>query len=109
MRLLEKQADIDVAELQTMRDDKESYLVHAFTNYIKCLYHGDLHDLRIFRLTSLWFDNSTDEWVNKQMKVQDRQYYAKDETFSTVLFDLEKVSPVTMQNVLLSKIFFHFI
>jgi hypothetical protein len=38
-------------------------------NYLKCVRSGDKQDLRVFRLTSLWFDNASHPAVNKEMKV----------------------------------------
>uniref|UniRef100_K1QG16 Serine-protein kinase ATM n=1 Tax=Magallana gigas TaxID=29159 RepID=K1QG16_MAGGI len=56
---LSKQSEIDQSELDAMGEDRERYLKQAVQNYIKCLKHGDKHDIRLFRLVSLWFSNPT--------------------------------------------------
>lgn len=58
-RTLSKQSEIDQSELDAMGEDRERYLTQAVQNYIKCLKHGDKHDIRLFRLVSLWFSNPT--------------------------------------------------
>lgn len=58
-RTLSKQSEIDQSELDAMGEDRERYLRQAVQNYIKCLKHGDKHDIRLFRLVSLWFSNPT--------------------------------------------------
>lgn len=58
-RTLSKQSEIDQSELDAMGEDRERYLKQAVQNYIKCLKHGDKHDIRLFRLVSLWFSNPT--------------------------------------------------
>lgn len=58
-RTLSKQSEIDQSELDAMEEDRERYLRQAVQNYIKCLKHGDKHDIRLFRLVSLWFSNPT--------------------------------------------------
>ena len=69
LRTLEKQSAIDEQELEDMKEDKNTFLLKAVENYIKCLKCGDQHNLRVFRLTSLWFNNAGIEQVNKMMKV----------------------------------------
>ncbi|XP_062590469.1 serine-protein kinase ATM-like isoform X2 [Saccostrea cucullata] len=58
-RTLSKQSEIDQSELNAMEEDRWRCLKQAVQNYIKCLKHGDKHDIRIFRLVSLWFSNPT--------------------------------------------------
>ena len=72
MRTLEKQRLIDEAELQSLATDKDHFLKCALSTYLKCLQIGDRHDLRVFRIMSLWFDNSNDAQVNKTMQVGSR-------------------------------------
>ncbi|KAL3883922.1 hypothetical protein ACJMK2_030148 [Sinanodonta woodiana] len=68
LRTLEKQSEIDQAELKAMLEDRTQFLLKAVKNYIKCLGCGDQHNLRIFRLTSLWFSNAGNEEVNKMIQ-----------------------------------------
>ena len=68
-RTLEKQRLIDEKELSTMEKDRDDFLKVAIRNYFQCLQCGDRHDLRIFRLTSLWFNNSSAGKVNKIFQV----------------------------------------
>ncbi len=67
--MLEKQRIIDEHELSQMKEDKECFLEQAVENYLKCLQSGERHNLRVFRLTSLWFDNSGSVEINKMIKV----------------------------------------
>ncbi len=69
VRMLEKQRIIDEHELSQMKEDKECFLEQAVENYLKCLQSGERHNLRVFRLTSLWFDNSGNVEINKMIKV----------------------------------------
>ncbi|XP_033740359.1 serine-protein kinase ATM-like [Pecten maximus] len=63
--ILNKQSKIDRQEIATLEDDKGRFLVTAVENYIRCLKAGDRHDLRVFRLTSLWFSNNTNQEINE--------------------------------------------
>ncbi|XP_041351980.1 serine-protein kinase ATM-like isoform X2 [Gigantopelta aegis] len=65
LRTLEKQSKIDEQEVVTMEEDRNTFLEKAVGNYIKCLKLGDKHDLRVFRLTSLWFENASSDVVNQ--------------------------------------------
>ena len=69
LRTLEKQTEIDQHELMCMQDDRNIYLLKAVHNYIKCLKSGDEHNLRVFRLMSLWFNNVHSDDVNSMMEV----------------------------------------
>ncbi|XP_053392108.1 serine-protein kinase ATM-like, partial [Mercenaria mercenaria] len=68
LRTLEKQTEIDKHELECMKEDRNIFLLKAVHNYIKCLRCGDEHNLRVFRLTSLWFNNVHSEDVNSMME-----------------------------------------
>ncbi|XP_076466353.1 serine-protein kinase ATM-like [Babylonia areolata] len=68
LRTLEKQSKIDKQEVAAMTEDRKRFLHHAVRCYASCLQHGDTHDLRIFRLTSLWFDNSASPEVNEVLE-----------------------------------------
>ncbi|XP_048753406.2 serine-protein kinase ATM-like isoform X2 [Ostrea edulis] len=69
---LSKQSQIDQSELDALEEDRTRFLKQAVQNYIKCLKHGDKHDIRIFRLVSLWFSNPSSAeicgliWINIQ-------------------------------------------
>ncbi|KAL4233543.1 hypothetical protein ACF0H5_008223 [Mactra antiquata] len=68
LRTLDKQTAIDKHELECMVEDRTLFLLKAVKNYIQCLRSGDSHNLRVFRLTSLWFNNVCNEEVNDMMK-----------------------------------------
>ena len=68
-RLIEKQTAIDEQELANLVNDRKRFLLKAVENYIKCLKCGDQHNLCVFRLTSLWFNNVGIEEVNTMMQV----------------------------------------
>ncbi|XP_070188647.1 serine-protein kinase ATM-like [Littorina saxatilis] len=68
LRTLEKQSKIDEEEVAAMIEDRKRFLQHAVCCYASCLQRGDTHDLRIFRLTSLWFDNNTSPEVNEVLE-----------------------------------------
>ena len=67
--MVDKQRQIDEQEMKTLETDKENFLLQAVGNYLKCLRVGDRHDLRVFRLTSLWFDNNTSQQINTHIRV----------------------------------------
>ena len=69
LRMVDKQRQIDEQEMKTLEADKENFLLQAVGNYLKCLRVGDRHDLRVFRLTSLWFDNNTSQQINTHIRV----------------------------------------
>ncbi|XP_052812043.1 serine-protein kinase ATM-like isoform X2 [Mya arenaria] len=68
LRTLEKQSEIDELELSRMQEDRQLFLLKAVQNYIQCLRSGDTHNLRVFRLTSLWFNNIDNELVNSMIQ-----------------------------------------
>ncbi|KAH3729489.1 hypothetical protein DPMN_055461, partial [Dreissena polymorpha] len=68
LRTLEKQSEIDEHELESMNQDRNIFLLKAVENYVKCLRSGDEHNLRVFRLTSLWFNNVDNELVNQMIQ-----------------------------------------
>ena len=68
-RMIDKQRMIDEQEMVQMEENKKKFLLQAVGNYLKCLQMGDKHDLRVFRLASLWFDNNTNQQINKGIKV----------------------------------------
>ena len=74
-KTLSKQSDLDKAEVEVMNEDKTKFLQKAVENYLKCLTYGDKHDLRIFRLISLWFSNSSVQSVNALIEVHLGLFY----------------------------------
>ena len=69
LRTLEKHTEIDQREQECMQADRNLFLFKAVENYIKCLKGGNENNLRIFRLTSLWFNNVNNELVNEMIQV----------------------------------------
>jgi hypothetical protein len=69
LKTLEKHTQIDKEEVATMTEDRQRFLHHAVHCYAQCLQRGDTHDIRIFRLNSLWFDNSSSPQVSEVMLV----------------------------------------
>eukprot|EP00795_Rhopilema_esculentum_P013768 gene13768-4694_t len=67
-RSLVVQCEEDEKELQQMLNDRKQFLQKALENYVRCMCRGDKYDLRIFRLCSLWLENSHEESVNKVIK-----------------------------------------
>ena len=68
-RIMDKQRLIDENEVETLQNNKKRYLYQAVENYMKSLQRGDRHNLRVFRLTSLWFDNCNQNQLNGIIKV----------------------------------------
>ena len=79
--ILERHSNLDLNEMQTMEDDRLSYLSLAVENYAKSLANNHnlrtsvneeskqvYHDLRIFRLISLWFSNAKHSNINTTFK-----------------------------------------
>lgn len=51
-------------QLKTVTEERKQYLHLAIKTYIKsCVINGDLHDLQICRIVSLWFTNIDDEFT----------------------------------------------
>ncbi|EDV19270.1 uncharacterized protein TRIADDRAFT_33879, partial [Trichoplax adhaerens] len=78
-KLLEIQSRIDESEEKQLLDDKIKFLKLAITNYIHCLQFGDDHDVRVFRLCSLWFENWQYHNINEiigqeQLKIQSKKF-----------------------------------
>ncbi|CAL1538509.1 unnamed protein product [Lymnaea stagnalis] len=68
LTVIEKNMKIDEEEITSMLEDRGRYLQQALVNYLRCLQHGDLHDLKVFRVVALWFDNCDNQEVNVLMK-----------------------------------------
>ena len=75
--ILERHSNLDLTELQKMEESRLQYLLLAVENYAKALSNNQnpvkdnigitkttYHDLRIFRLISLWFSNAQNSNVN---------------------------------------------
>ena len=68
--ILRKQIDMNEREVKVLYDDRDEYLCKAIENYLHCLELGDDHDMRIFRLISLWTQNMANLGVNNIMKAR---------------------------------------
>ncbi|XP_054719337.1 serine-protein kinase ATM-like [Uloborus diversus] len=66
--IITKQTMIDQEEINTLEQDQKLFLNKAIMNYLRCLRGTDSHDLWIFRLISLWFQNFTDQSINSIVK-----------------------------------------
>ncbi|KAG0417082.1 hypothetical protein HPB47_005900, partial [Ixodes persulcatus] len=64
LRLLERQSDLDRGEAAGLRASRTRYLLQALGNYLRCLQGSSTHDLRLFRLASLWVGNASLPDVN---------------------------------------------
>ncbi|XP_042907102.1 serine-protein kinase ATM isoform X1 [Parasteatoda tepidariorum] len=63
-----RQNEIDQTEMKSMEMDKKSFLEKAVIHYLKCLKGSEKHDLWIFRLISLWFQNIESDYINQIIK-----------------------------------------
>ena len=61
MLVYQRQVTDDATELENIRRERDMYLVLAAEYYLDTLKNGDDHDLLIFRLVSLWLDNTLHE------------------------------------------------
>ncbi|XP_035828475.1 serine-protein kinase ATM isoform X2 [Aplysia californica] len=68
LKVMEKTSAIDEQELEALENDCQRYLHQALENYLRCLKTGDLYDLKIFRVVSLWFDNCSSLEVNQMIE-----------------------------------------
>ncbi|KAK0178060.1 hypothetical protein PV328_002041 [Microctonus aethiopoides] len=59
------QDTIDVAEYKNTQSDQKMYLLLAVQNYLMTLQTGDNHNFLIFRLVSLWLNNTDNNDLNK--------------------------------------------
>ncbi|NXI26409.1 ATM kinase, partial [Sterrhoptilus dennistouni] len=65
---VQRELELDVGALQALTEDRKRFLCKAVENYISCLLSGEEHDMWIFRLCSLWLENSGVDRVNEMMK-----------------------------------------
>nr|XP_019570457.1 PREDICTED: serine-protein kinase ATM isoform X1 [Rhinolophus sinicus]XP_019570459.1 PREDICTED: serine-protein kinase ATM isoform X1 [Rhinolophus sinicus]XP_019570460.1 PREDICTED: serine-protein kinase ATM isoform X1 [Rhinolophus sinicus]XP_019570461.1 PREDICTED: serine-protein kinase ATM isoform X1 [Rhinolophus sinicus] len=65
---VQRELELDECALQALKEDRKRFLCKAVENYINCLLSGEGHDTWIFRLCSLWLENSGVPEVNEMMK-----------------------------------------
>lgn len=57
---------LEESQLKTVKEEREQYLHLAIKMYTKsCVMNGDLHDLQICRIVSLWFTNIGDSFTGQ--------------------------------------------
>lgn len=66
---------LDEQALSNLQADRQRFLCKAVENYIQCLEEGEEHDTWVFRLASLWLENSAVKAVNDMMKVSKTHPY----------------------------------
>ncbi|KAG8452945.1 hypothetical protein GDO86_004664 [Hymenochirus boettgeri] len=65
---VQREVELDECAILALREDRKRFLCRAVENYISCLVSGDEHDMWIFRLCSLWLENSGVPEVNHMME-----------------------------------------
>ncbi|XP_058401259.1 serine-protein kinase ATM isoform X3 [Diceros bicornis minor] len=65
---VQRELELDECALHALKEDRKRFLCKAVENYINCLLSGEGHDMWIFRLCSLWLENSGVSEVNGMMK-----------------------------------------
>ncbi|XP_029063541.1 serine-protein kinase ATM isoform X3 [Monodon monoceros] len=65
---VQRELELDECALHALKEDRKRFLCKAVENYINCLLSGEGHDTWIFRLCSLWLENSGVSEVNGMMK-----------------------------------------
>uniref|UniRef100_A0A8C5M9Z2 non-specific serine/threonine protein kinase n=1 Tax=Leptobrachium leishanense TaxID=445787 RepID=A0A8C5M9Z2_9ANUR len=65
---VQRELELDECAISALREDRKRFLCKAVENYISCLVCGEEHDMWIFRLCSLWLENSSMSEVNSTMK-----------------------------------------
>lgn len=66
---VQRELELDECAMQALTEDRKRFLCKAVENYISCLLSGEEHNMWIFRLCSLWLENSGVDRVNEMMKV----------------------------------------
>lgn len=66
---VQRELELDECAIQALTEDRKRFLCKAVENYISCLLSGEEHNMWIFRLCSLWLENSGVDRVNEMMKV----------------------------------------
>ncbi|CAM5075810.1 unnamed protein product [Natator depressus] len=65
---VQRELELDECAIRALSEDRKRFLCKAVENYISCLLSGEEHDMWIFRLCSLWLENSGVFEVNGMMK-----------------------------------------
>ncbi|XP_036180382.1 serine-protein kinase ATM isoform X2 [Myotis myotis] len=65
---VQRELELDECALRALKEDRKRFLCKAVENYISCLLSGEGHDMWIFRLCSLWLENSGVSEVSGMMK-----------------------------------------
>ncbi|XP_075858601.1 serine-protein kinase ATM isoform X1 [Microcebus murinus] len=65
---VQRELELDECALRALKEDRKRFLCKAVENYINCLLSGEEHDMWVFRLCSLWLENSGVSEVNGMMK-----------------------------------------
>ncbi|NXP10247.1 ATM kinase, partial [Thinocorus orbignyianus] len=65
---VQRELELDECAIHALTEDRKRFLCKAVENYISCLLSGEEHDMWIFRLCSLWLENSGVDKVNEIMK-----------------------------------------
>ncbi|XP_040282187.1 serine-protein kinase ATM [Bufo bufo] len=65
---VQRELELDECAISALKEDRKHFLCTAIRNYISCLVSGEEHDMWIFRLCSLWLENSALSEVNSIMK-----------------------------------------
>ena len=70
--IMERHSALDQDQVKSLSAQRSYYLSQALTFYSKALQQKDhettSHDLRVFRLVSLWFSNMADADVNNLLE-----------------------------------------
>uniref|UniRef100_A0A8C9SLP0 non-specific serine/threonine protein kinase n=1 Tax=Scleropages formosus TaxID=113540 RepID=A0A8C9SLP0_SCLFO len=66
---VQRELELDERALANLQADRLRFLWKAVENYIWCLELGEEHDTWVFRLASLWLENSDVKDINDKMKV----------------------------------------
>lgn len=74
---MQRELELDEKEVSNLRSDRQRFLCKAVENYIQCLEQGEEHDTWVFRLASLWLENSDVKAVNDMMRVSCSQMLSK--------------------------------
>ncbi|XP_019950752.2 serine-protein kinase ATM [Paralichthys olivaceus] len=70
---VQRELELDVKALSSLKADRQRFLCKAVENYIQCLKQGEEHDTWVFRLASLWLENDDVRAVNDMMKTGVKQ------------------------------------
>uniref|UniRef100_A0A8C9RH35 non-specific serine/threonine protein kinase n=1 Tax=Scleropages formosus TaxID=113540 RepID=A0A8C9RH35_SCLFO len=65
---VQRELELDERALANLQADRLRFLWKAVENYIWCLELGEEHDTWVFRLASLWLENSDVKDINDKMK-----------------------------------------